>query len=456
MHIAGKADPGDTVQPNTPTATVVRYKDNPDGTTTNYLSDGTTSTVKYTQNADGSLTPTEVLGDIPQVLPTHPRTSKEQYDAKGQKLRDLDKDANPVKRTSRWKSALQAGLLDLSHAFGGRQIRTREDFLAAAAEAATYMAGGAINPKLGPDMKRDRDIAEARGELGDAEAAYQSDEKMRKGEADIKYQDMRPEFEQTKAELRRKTLEAKVLKDENDFNFKIEKERKKAEAAGNKYRIDVDEETGQVIRYFPNDPGKTPEKMTLPDGSPWIKPSSQVYDYLSPSGTAVKVKGSDVLRTDVGLATANTNTVNAADKYNTDQQNEYQQRVTAYENSKAELSAKSVAAVNLAGETQTQLDGLAEQIRQQGYPATAQQQSEMSRMREDIRTKKVQAEQFDSEAKTLRPPPKPAAYTPRTVSSGKYAGRVFGSPAELRQYFPGKSDDEIRRKVEANGGQFGK
>jgi len=39
---------------------VTGYKDNPDGTTTNYLSDGTTSTVKYTKNADGTLTANEV------------------------------------------------------------------------------------------------------------------------------------------------------------------------------------------------------------------------------------------------------------------------------------------------------------------------------------------------------------------------------------------------------------
>lgn len=42
------------------TVTVVNQKDNNDGTTTNFLSDGTKSTVRYTKNADGSLTPTEV------------------------------------------------------------------------------------------------------------------------------------------------------------------------------------------------------------------------------------------------------------------------------------------------------------------------------------------------------------------------------------------------------------
>lgn len=47
-----------TKNPNV--VTVVNSKDNNDGTTTNFLSDGTKSTVRYTKNADGSLTPTEV------------------------------------------------------------------------------------------------------------------------------------------------------------------------------------------------------------------------------------------------------------------------------------------------------------------------------------------------------------------------------------------------------------
>jgi hypothetical protein len=46
--------------PKQSSVNVVSYKDNPDGTTTNTLSDGTTSTVRYNKNPDGSLTPTEV------------------------------------------------------------------------------------------------------------------------------------------------------------------------------------------------------------------------------------------------------------------------------------------------------------------------------------------------------------------------------------------------------------
>lgn len=41
-------------------ATVVAYKDNPDGTTTNSLSDGTEEVIRYQKNPDGSLTPIEV------------------------------------------------------------------------------------------------------------------------------------------------------------------------------------------------------------------------------------------------------------------------------------------------------------------------------------------------------------------------------------------------------------
>lgn len=54
---------------------VVSYKDNPDGTTTNYLSDGTTSIVKYTKNPDGSLTPVEVGGTFTQAGSAVPNAS---------------------------------------------------------------------------------------------------------------------------------------------------------------------------------------------------------------------------------------------------------------------------------------------------------------------------------------------------------------------------------------------
>lgn len=54
--------------PGTQAVTVKSYRDNPDGTTTNTLSDGTTSTVRYTKNADGSLTPTEIAGNFVQPI----------------------------------------------------------------------------------------------------------------------------------------------------------------------------------------------------------------------------------------------------------------------------------------------------------------------------------------------------------------------------------------------------
>jgi len=44
------------------------YRDNQDGTTTNKLSDGSTSTVKYSKNSDGSLQPKEVAS-TPTLVP---------------------------------------------------------------------------------------------------------------------------------------------------------------------------------------------------------------------------------------------------------------------------------------------------------------------------------------------------------------------------------------------------
>jgi lysozyme len=52
--------PETPITPSKEQVTVLSYKDNPDGTTTNFLSDGSTSTVTYTKNPDKTITPTEV------------------------------------------------------------------------------------------------------------------------------------------------------------------------------------------------------------------------------------------------------------------------------------------------------------------------------------------------------------------------------------------------------------
>jgi len=60
-----------TTQTNTTpkSVTVTKTQDNADGTTTNFLSDGTQSIVRYTKNTDGSLTPVEVnsVNKVPAI-----------------------------------------------------------------------------------------------------------------------------------------------------------------------------------------------------------------------------------------------------------------------------------------------------------------------------------------------------------------------------------------------------
>lgn len=70
--------------PGTQPATVKSYRDNPDGTTTNTLSDGTTSTVRYTKNADGSLSPVEVdtpVNTVNQAEDIIQKTSQQETEA---------------------------------------------------------------------------------------------------------------------------------------------------------------------------------------------------------------------------------------------------------------------------------------------------------------------------------------------------------------------------------------
>lgn len=64
---------------------VVRYVDNSDWSTTNFLSDGTTSTVRYKKNANGSLTPYEVWDTYDKTTLEWSLLSKQEESGKLQK-----------------------------------------------------------------------------------------------------------------------------------------------------------------------------------------------------------------------------------------------------------------------------------------------------------------------------------------------------------------------------------
>lgn len=397
----------------------------------------------------------EVAGDIPPLLPAT-LSPRDRYDQKQKKLADLDKTTNPVKKTSRGKSALQAGLLSLSKAFG-RPIRDENDFLAALAQTGVYMAGGAIDPTLGPDMRRDADIAKARGEADQATDAYGADEKLRKGEADINNAELQPHFKEMAASLAQTKLQNQVLNEERNAELKRQKMQHDDELAGNKTKLDWDEESGQMMRYFLNDPTRAPEPVMLDEGKPWIKSSKKQYEIEDPlTGRKITVNGGQILNYSGQVQATNTKIGNDADKYNSKEWDDYQQKMTAYDNNRNGLMAKGTASLNLAGDTQKDLDQLTLSIQQQGYPATAQQQTSMSTMRQKIRELHSQSESFKNEYDMAKPPSQPTTFTPKKVpTAGKYAGRVFPSPAALHKFFPGKSDAEIKLKIEQNGGSFG-
>lgn len=87
---------------------VVAIVDNPDGTTTEYLSDGTTDTVKYTQNPDGTLTPqsTGKTGTYSNI-PTNAEKVQSGFQTAAQALQAIQNAKSPVEAT---QIAVNAGL----------------------------------------------------------------------------------------------------------------------------------------------------------------------------------------------------------------------------------------------------------------------------------------------------------------------------------------------------------
>lgn len=403
--------------------------------------------------------PDDPVVDTDPVTPAQPMmmSARDRYERKRGEVGAL-RDA-PIKSTSRLKSGGAAALLAMGNAFSRRPIRDWSDFAQAGAETGTYLVGGMIDKKLGPQMRHDLQVQRAEGELANEQGVYEDDIKHRKSEADINNSEMRPIFEQQKADLAKSKLVAKVQGDELAFQRKMELVHEKAKVEGGKWDIFVDENTGQVLKRFKNDASRAPEPFVDEDGKQLFKPSEQVYDYNDPlTNMAVKVKGRDVLQTGVGIVQANANREDAASRFNADAQNKYQRDIDDYNSKYGDMIAKNTAALNLAGDSQKDLDMLTQQVQGQGYPATAQQQTELGRLREAVRNNRSKADEYLTGAKTLTRPEAPKTYqsTQVTGSGGKYSGRSFKSPADLRQYFPGKSDEEIRRKVEANGGKFEK
>lgn len=99
--------------PITPTreqVTVLSYKDNPDGTTTNFLSDGSTSTVTYTKSPNNTLIPTEVTPSTE----TDPNKVKSLLDEQSQlqnEISTLEKSISD-KSANRQSAYEQAGIFD--------------------------------------------------------------------------------------------------------------------------------------------------------------------------------------------------------------------------------------------------------------------------------------------------------------------------------------------------------
>lgn len=405
----------------TPTPTLLRPFPASDAPATPETTDAAPATVNYGQGrvmpleegltaeqappSDGQ----EQLADVPPLLPT----AEEYYRRKDEDYRSLK--GAPIEKSSRWKSAAISGLLGLQ-AFSQRPIRDWNDFAQAAAQAGTFGAAGLFDKKLGNQMKRDAQLDRARADRDEAFATYKDDLNARAAETNIRNNDLKPT-------LAREKLQNQVLRDQNKFEQKLKLLEEKARLDGNKYELFTDEQTGRVMMRFPSDSSKPPVPFRDESGSELYAPSKKVYEYETPSGQRVQATGGQILNADSRYEMANANIQNTAQRENIDAETRYQQEVQEYQDKQSQLVAKSTAAFNLASDAQQDLNALIASIQNQGYPATSQQQSEMSKLRQTIRERQAESTQAMDEARLLRAPTRPRTYTPQTLKPGKIVPR---------------------------------
>ncbi len=269
--------------------------------------------------------------------------------------------------------------------------------------------------------------------------------------------ELQPYFKQQAISLKQQQLQNQVLRDQMNFDSKLKALQAKLESGSQLY---TDEQTGKVFVRFPNDPTRKPEEFKDPEtGEQFVAPSKKQYSYNDPmTGQPITATGGQILNYGGRVLEANTRIANEGQKYNTTEWNKYQNELDKWNAQGSQISDQIVAAVTDYSTAVQQRQQLENTINTQGYAATGPQQQQLESLQKAEREAMRKKDLLGSAAANhqANKPNPPQAYTPQSIPAGKYAGRMFPSPTALRPFFPGKTDDEIRRKVEQNGGRFEK
>ncbi len=155
-----------------------------------------------------------------------------------------------------------------------------------------------------------------------------------------------------------------------------------------------------------------------------------------------------------------------ADKYNTEEINDYQENITKWATDEAKRKQDTLQWQNDANTKIAEADTLdaqameavqrADKLKADNYD-DSDARKEANKLKAEAVKARKEGEASSNKAansKSLPMPSKPKAKLSAPNLSGRYSGQVFPSPTTLKSAFPGKSETEIRAIVEGQGGKF--
>lgn len=337
---------------------------------------------------------------------------------------------DPENKPNRWWSGAALAMKNM-----GDALMSGRSWGEAVGAGIGGFGGGALFPKALADLKHSQRL----------ELLYKQQNEQRKEEdrqivnaqrkAQINELKRRPEKEQAdreakanlEAQKQKQRLELIQARDTvNDANFKslIYEDGKifKLFKDGRREAV-INPETGlqEVVSL------KTPTELDVPDGynDDGTPRTKKVY---MTGGQYANLKSNEAARdAAMGVNTSKFNISNLTD----------------YNNKFGELSGK----INGANTKISSLQQRLTQLRNATGLEKFQAMEEIPKIEKDLMEAQAEKLQFETQLKNLK--------KPQNVSyGGGYSGKVYPSPAALRQAFPDKTDDQIKEFVEANGGRF--
>ncbi|HEX8637764.1 MAG TPA: hypothetical protein VF692_06870, partial [Pyrinomonadaceae bacterium] len=251
---------------------------------------------------------------------------------------------------------------------------------------------------------------------------------IRKTNADITETERKPVKEQQEREF-------KLIQEATKQNNRLQAIREADALKGKHYEITASADgSGRLVKKFAHG-GE--EYITKADGSFEYNEMEIPVERELADKTKVKIKQSQAYSAETQEKVAKIQGQWNQDRYNADNSEQYNVK-------RSELQGKIAAAQSRIKDAELAIkkfnDLSPDSITKEDFEAKTAAEKNLS----DAKAEKAESE---THLNNLKKPN-------QVVYGGAYVNKIYPNPAALRSVFPGRTDEQIRQTVEANGGKF--